>query len=209
MVLLKNNGSLLPLDIGQVERIALLGPNLKKKFGRFLYGGSSAVVPPYEITPLEGMKKKCGDKVRIGKNAAQADVAVLFMGLDHSRGRDSEAHDRSELQLPEKQVKLILDTAAQNENTIVVLIAGSPVSMDPWLDKVPVVLNAWYAGMEGGNAIANILFGDRSPSGRLPITFPKKLSDSPAHHSGKPRNYPGDEEKRVFYDEGICWLSLV
>jgi len=203
MVLLKNESNLLPLDIEHIDSIALLGKNLKKKFGRFLYGGSSAVVPPYEITPLQGMKNKCGDTVRIVKNPAQADVAVLFMGLDHSRGMDSETHDRRTLHLPEKQVTQILETAAQNENTIVVLVAGSPIAMDPWLDEVPVVLNAWYSGMEGGNAIANILFGDTTPSGRLPITFPKKLSDSPAHYSGNPRNYPGDEEKKVYYDEGI------
>ncbi len=203
MVLLKNDRSLLPLDIENLERIALLGPNLRKKFGRFLYGGSSAVVPPYEITPLEGMRNKCGDIVRVVQDPTQADVAVLFMGLDHSKGMDSETYDRQSLHLPEKQVRLILETAAQNENTIVVLVAGSPIAMNPWLDEVPVVLNAWYSGMEGGNAIANILFGDISPSGRLPITFPKKLSDSPAHYSGESRNYPGDEEKKVYYDEGI------
>lgn len=203
MVLLKNKGDLLPLNIEHVDRIALLGPNLKKKFGRFLYGGSSAVVPPYEITPLEGMKNKCGDTVRVVHDPAKADVAVLFMGLDHSRGMDSETYDRSSLHLPEKQIDLILETTAQNENTIVVLIAGSPIAMDPWLDEVSAVLNAWYAGMEAGTAIANILFGDINPSGRLPITFPRNLSDSPAHHSGDPRNYPGDKEKKVYYEEGI------
>ncbi len=203
MVLLKNERRLLPLNIEDLESIALLGPNLRKKFGRIGYGGSSAVVPPYEITPFQGMKNKCKGKVKIIQNPAQADAVILFVGLNHSKGMDAETDDRSTLDLPEQQVELIRETAAQNENTIVVLIAGSPIAMEPWLNEVPVVLDAWYSGMEGGNAIANVLFGDICPSGRLPITFPKKLSDSPAHHSGDPRNYPGDDQKKVFYDEGI------
>ncbi|MHA1614525.1 MAG: beta-glucosidase family protein [Candidatus Thorarchaeota archaeon] len=203
MVLLKNVRSLLPLDLESIDKIALLGPNLKKKFGGFLKGGSSGVRPPYEITPFEGMKEKCKGKVKIVKDASQADVAIVFAGLDNSKGGDSEFQDRTSLNLPADQISLINQTIATNPNTIVVLIAGSPLAMDDWLDKVPAVLQAWYPGMEGGRAIANVLFGDANPSGKLPLTFPKKLSDSPAHSTGNPRNFPGDEEKRVFYDEGI------
>ncbi|MCK4567393.1 MAG: glycoside hydrolase family 3 C-terminal domain-containing protein [Candidatus Thorarchaeota archaeon] len=203
MVLLKNDGDLLPLDIESIDRIALLGPNLKKKFGGFLKGGSSGVKPPYEITPLAGMKEKCKGKVKIVNDASQADLAIVFAGLDNSKGGDSEFQDRSSLNLPPDQIALINHTVATNPNTIVVLIAGSPLAMNDWLDKVPVVLQAWYPGMEGGRAIANVLFGDANPSGKLPLTFPKILSDSPAHNTGDPRNFPGDEEKRVFYDEGI------
>jgi beta-glucosidase len=72
--------------------------------------------------------------------------------------------------------------------------------MDEWIDSVPSVIEAWYGGMEVGTAIANVLFGDVNPSGKLPLTFPKKLSDSPAHKSE--RTFPGVEEK-IFYDEGI------
>lgn len=203
MVLLKNDGNLLPLDLESIEKIALLGPNLKKKFGGFLKGGSSGVKPPYEITPFVGMKEKCKGKVKIIKDASQADLAIVFAGLDNSKGGDSEFQDRTSLNLPPDQIALINQTVATNPNTIVVLIAGSPLAMDDWLNTVPVVLQAWYPGMEGGRAIANVLFGDVNPSGKLPLTFPKKLSDSPAHSTGDPRNFPGDEEKRVFYDEGI------
>jgi beta-glucosidase len=87
----------------------------------------------------------------------------------------------------------------ENPKTIVVLINGSPIAMDDWIDNVPSVIEAWYGGMEAGTAIANILFGDINPSGKLTITFPKKLSDSPAHASK--RTYPGND--KVFYDEGI------
>jgi beta-glucosidase len=203
IVLLKNEGSLLPLDMEAIDRIALLGPNLKKKFGGFLKGGSSGVKPPFEITPLAGMKEKCKGKIKIVADASQADLAIVFAGLDNGKGGDSEFQDRASLDLPANQIALINRTAATNPNTIVVLIAGSPIAMDDWLEAVPVVLEAWYSGMEGGRAIANVLFGDADPSGRLPLTFPKKLADSPAHSSGSSRTYPGDEEKKVYYDEGI------
>ena len=86
---------------------------------------------------------------------------------------------------------------------------GSPIAMSDWIEDVPAVIEAWYPGLEGGNVIADILFGDVNPSGKLPITFPKKLEDSPAHKSE--RTYPGIKErinnskplKKVFYDEGI------
>ena len=203
MVLLKNEGGVLPLIIEELNSVALVGKNLKKKFGRVLYGGSSAVKPPYEITPLKGMQEKLKGKVKIVSDPAKADLAIAFAGLNHNKGMDSETYDRDGLELPAEQIELINQTASDNPNTIVVLIAGSPIAMDDWLDNVPAVLMAWYTGMEGGRAIANMLFGDVDPSGRLPITFPRKLSDSPAHSTGNPRNYPGDEEKKVFDDEGI------
>ncbi|MFW9803031.1 MAG: beta-glucosidase, partial [Candidatus Thorarchaeota archaeon] len=203
MVLLKNEGQILPLNLEDIDTIALIGPNLKKRFGRILYGGSSAVWPPYEISPLKGLQEKLKGKTRIVKDISSADAAIIFVGLNHNKGQDSESHDRAELGLPEKQVQLINETAKDNPNTIVVIVAGSPITMNDWLENVPAILDAWYSGMEGGRAIANILFGDAYPSGKLPITFPKKLTDSPAHSTGDPRNYPGDEEKNVYYDEGI------
>src|SRR5271157_1758664 len=74
--------------------------------------------------------------------------------------------------------------------------------MDAWIDKVPAIIEMWYAGMEGGHALADILFGDINPSGKHTITFPKKLADGPAH-AKPPRTYPGDKENNVYYEEGI------
>lgn len=202
-VLLKNERNILPLHLDELDSIALLGPNLKKKFGRLLYGGSSAVVPPYEITPLQGIREKMGDKVREAADVSDADVAILFVGLNHDKGMDSETYDRLGLDLPKDQIELIKQTAEANSNTIVVIIAGSPIAMTDWSEKVPAIVVPWYSGMEGGRAIANVLFGDSNPSGKLPITFPMKLADSPAHSSGSRRTYPGDDEKKVYYDEGI------
>lgn len=203
-VLLKNENGLLPLQMQELKKIALVGPNLKKKYGRFLSGGSSAAVPPYEITPLLGLKEKLAGKVEMTNNVESADAAIVFVGLDHKKGNDSETADRSILELPSSQVELIRNTAELNPRTVVVVMAGSPIGMQEWIEEVHSVVLPWYPGMEGGRAIANILFGDASPSGKLPLTFPRHLSDSPAHSTGSRRSYPGDEKKRVFYDEGIC-----
>ncbi len=204
MVLLKNEGGLLPLD--KKDLVCIFGTHLKKKFGRLLYGGSSAVVPPQEVTPLEGMLRHKNvmpppqDRLRCVQGAQ---ACVVFVGLDHGRGKDSETRDRKRLELPDKQVKLIKEVALLGRPVVVVLIAGSPIAMSEWIDDVQAVLMAWYPGMEGGHAIADALFGTTNPSGKLPITFPARIEDSPAHSSGSPRTYPGDEEKRVWYDEGI------
>ncbi|MBD3158462.1 MAG: glycosyl hydrolase [Candidatus Lokiarchaeota archaeon] len=203
IVLLKNEGSILPLDIGTLRSIALLGPNLDKEFGRFLHGGSSAVVPPWEVTPLEGMRERCGSQVKIISDPSNADVAIVFAGLDHSAGMDSESTDRFSMKLPEEQVELILQTADENPNTIVALISGSPVAMSSWIGHVPGLIETWYGGMKAGRAIANVLFGDVNPSGKLPLTFPEKLTDSPAHIKGSSRTYPGGKDRKVYYDEGI------
>ena len=218
IVLLKNDNNLLPLDIEKTKKLAVIGPNAKKKFAgcasliRFLFenGGSSMVRPKYEITPLKGLKGKCRGKVEIVTEPAEADVTIIFTGLNHKMGMDCENSDRSILELPEKQIELIKTTIQENPKTVVVLINGSPVAMEGWLDKVPAVIEAWYAGCDAGNAIADVIFGDVNPSGKLPITFPKKLEDSPAHKSEK--TYPGEKiynekgkviDEKVYYEEGI------
>jgi beta-glucosidase len=222
MVLLKNKG-ILPLQIENIKSIAILGPNKNKKLGKLLYGGSSAVKPPYEITPEQGIINKCNGKVKIVKEPKLADIVILFLGLNHDKdggrkefisgffrkkekkivfGHDSEEADRAQLELPKEQVDLVNNTIKLNPNIIVVLINGSPLAMDDWIENVPAVLEAWYGGMEAGSAIANILFGDVNPSGKLPISFPKSLKDSPAHKSKY--TFPGDlENLTVSYEEGI------
>ncbi|MFX1574833.1 MAG: glycoside hydrolase family 3 C-terminal domain-containing protein [Promethearchaeota archaeon] len=197
IILLKNEGKILPLNIEKLEKIAVIGPNADQT--TFSDAGSSTNFPPYEIRPIDGIRKKCKAKVEIIDSPLEADVTLVFAGLRHERGMDAESTDKTSFNLPSNQIDLISNTVKENPNTIVILISGSPVSMIEWIDKVPAVIEAWYGGMENGNAIANILFGERNPSGKLPITFPKKLSDSPAHLSK--RTYPGDEN--VFYDEGI------
>jgi beta-glucosidase len=203
MVLLKNDRGLLPLNLQKIQRIALMGPNLDVKFGRPQYGGSSAVFPPYEITPLRGIRERCEKKINLVNDASKADITIILAGLNHDKGKDSESEDRKSFDLPQDQVELIKKTAQDNTDTIVILISGSPIGMEKWLRKVPAVLEAWYPGMEGGRAIANVLFGNVNPSGKLPITFPRRLGDSPAHSGKDNKTYPGDENLKVYYEEGI------
>ncbi len=125
--------------------------------------------------------------------ARQSDVAVVF-----ASNKDTEGIDRPDLGLPGYQDELISAVAAANPRTVVVLDTGSPVLM-PWVDEVAGVLEAWYPGEEDGNAAAAVLFGDTDPSGRLPITFPKSLADTPA---STPAQYPGVNGIAT-YSEGL------
>jgi beta-glucosidase len=128
------------------------------------------------------------------KLAKKSDVVVLVAGLNGEW--ESEGFDRMDMKLPGQQDELIRKVAKANKNTIVVLNVGSPVEM-PWIDKVPAVIQLWYDSQEQGNALADILFGDENPSGKLPTTFPVRLEDNPAYV-----NYPGENGK-VRYGEGL------
>jgi beta-glucosidase len=103
------------------------------------------------------------------------------------------------MKLPFGQDELIRRVMQANPHTVVVLVSGSPVEMGQWIDQAPAVVEAWYGGMEGGNALARVLFGDVNPSGKLPCTFPKRLEDSPA---AAMHAYPG-VNKQVHYVEGL------
>ena len=358
IVLLKNRGSILPLDRNKIKKIVVLGPNANQRFCLTGLGGSSWMEPPYEITPLEGIRNLSGNKIDvvyvptdsisefrpitgddmlpqkngekgflaryynqgesdpalsrieksinfvwemrspdlekinpdhfraeftgsilppvtgtyilkisadenatlmgsetplaicdIGKGSrtatatvqmeagkpfpiklfynedtgdafcnlewlvpsqsekynkkmkgidttvSNADAVIFIGGIDHSL--DTESRDRNNIKFPSAQQALIRHIVSKNPNTIVVLVNGSPLELDGWLKDVPAVLEAWYPGMEGGNAIGEILFGDINPSGRLPFTWPKKLKDVPMY-AVKTQN-----RNKVDYFEGI------
>lgn len=214
-VLLKNDNNALPLDADRVKSIAVVGENavLLQAYG----GGSARIKTFYEITPLEGIVRRVGDRANISfamgynekenaelanqavRAAGQADVVIYVGGLNHRPHFDTESLDRKHMKLPYKQDELIERLVTANPRTIVVLFGGAPMEMGSWLGKVPGVLQVWYPGMEGGNALANVLFGDVNPSGKLPCSFPKRLEDSPAHAMG---NYPG-KNGIVRYEEGL------
>jgi beta-glucosidase len=111
--------------------------------------------------------------------AKSADLVIFVGGLNHNL--DQEGGDRPDMKLPGGQDELLSRIIEANPKTVVVFNGGGPVEMGPWLDKAPALLYAWYGGLEGGNALARVLFGDVDASGRLPCTFPKRLLDSPAH----------------------------
>jgi beta-glucosidase len=125
--------------------------------------------------------------------AQRSEVAIIFGGMP--RGYETEGLDRPGLALPGRQAELIGAVAQANAKTIVVLNCGAPVEMG-WLDDVPAVVLAFYPGQEGGNAIARLLLGKVNPSGKLPVTFPRRIEDNPTFI-----NYPGGREVR--YGEGV------
>jgi beta-glucosidase len=221
IVLLKNAGDILPLLPSRIHSIAVIGPNAG--VARIGGGGSAMVRPLYAVSPLDGIRLRAGTRFKIGSAigcamegedtekttpearadllkeatslAATSDVAIVFVG-DSSR-IESEGFDRKSLELPTGQDDLIEAIAKTNKNTVVVMNVGAPVLMGRWIDQVPAVLNAWFAGEEAGNAIADVLFGDVNPSGKLPVTFIKEWKDSSAFG-----RYPG-ENGVVEYDEGL------
>jgi beta-glucosidase len=201
MVLLKNDGNLLPLDSGALRSVALIGPYAVRTMTGG--GGSSYVNPLYTIRPEDGIYSHMqsqrslvvldGSDIDAAAAAAQkAQVAIVMVGDD-----EGEDHDHV-LALPEKQNQLIAAVAAANPKTIVILKSGSAVLM-PWIGAVPSVLEAWYPGEEDGNAVADVLFGDSDPGGRLPITFPVRAEDTLASN---PDQYPG-QNGIVHYSEGL------
>jgi beta-glucosidase len=212
IVLLKNT-DLLPLDPAKLRTVAVIGPNATRLNST---GGGSATVPArYEITPLEGIERRLGTAVAVIQAAVRtdaaidertianaagvastADVAIVFVGTDKSI--DTEGTDKPDLGLLPGHDALVDAVVRANPKTVVVLVNGSALQM-PWADSTPSIVEAWYAGLESGTAIAGVLFGDTNPSGKLPITFPQKLSDVPAHANG---NYP-PKDGILRYDEGI------
>ncbi len=216
VVLLKNAGAL-PLDPEKAHTIAVIGPSAAVP--RTGGGGSSLVRPKYMVTALDGIQEASGGRSEIayalgaameGEEAVQppqalrdeavalakkSDVAVVVVG--YSAKLEGEGFDRKSMDLPAGQDELIEAVAAANQNTIVVIQAGAPVTMSRWIGRVPAVVYAWYGGQEAGHAIGDVLFGAVNPSGKLPVTFPKELKDSPAYG-----HYPG-ENLHVEYAEGI------
>ena len=201
MVLLKNDGDQLPLNPDNLHTIAVIGPYAAKAATGG--GGSSHVIPLYTVDPVPGIQQRAGANIKVsfddGRNidqavalAKSADIAIVMVGDRETEGRDHS------ITLAGNQDDLIQAVAAANSHTIVVLKTGSAVLM-PWVDQVPAILEAWYPGEEDGNAVAAVLFGDVNPSGKLPMTFPKQLSDLPAN---TPEQYPGVNDT-VQYSEGI------
>jgi beta-glucosidase len=128
--------------------------------------------------------------------ASKADAVVLAVGFDPDS--ESEGSDRT-FQLPPAQDELINQIAATNKNTIVVVTSGGAVDMNPWLDHVPALFESWYGGQAQGTALAQLLFGEYSPSGKLPVTFERRWEDNPAHEV----YYPKAGDKKTPYTEGV------
>ena len=132
--------------------------------------------------------------------AAKADLVLYVGGLNKNHHQDCEGDDRKHFKLPFGQDKLINEILKVNANTGIVLVSGNAVEM-PWLSKVNGLVQCWYNGSEAGNALADILSGDVTPSGKLPFSYPVKLNDNAAHAMGE-LSYPGDSINQ-YYKEDI------
>ena len=193
IVLLKNDKAVLPLDRAKVRSIAIIGAHADE--GMISGGGSAQVDPPgfsapawkahvwFPTSPLKSVAAKApgisvkfasgADPAATAALAKQSDVAIVF-----AHQWTSEDMDLPNLSLPDNQDAMIDQVASANPRTIVVIESGTAVTM-PWIDKVSGVLEAWYAGSKGADAVANILFGDVNPSAKLPMTFPRSEADLP------------------------------
>ncbi|HEU0093693.1 MAG TPA: glycoside hydrolase family 3 N-terminal domain-containing protein [Vicinamibacteria bacterium] len=223
MVLLKNDGALLPLDRAKLKTIAVIGPNAK---GVRLGGYSSE--PGRGVDILDGIKQKVGtslrvlyaegvriteeppnwtaDKVVFGdpvKNrqriaeavtiARQADVAVVVIGTNESTSReawaDNHLGDVADLELSSQQNELVDAVRGTGKPVVVVLINGRPLALSHVAQTVPAILEGFYLGQEGGTAVADVLFGDVSPGGKLPISFPRATGQLPVYYDRKPTSF--------------------
>jgi beta-glucosidase len=184
LVLLQNDGGLLPLDRAQRQRIAVVGRWADE--ARLGDAGSSAVTPAYAISPFAGIREVAGTDVDVTTSqdasaAAGADVAVVVVAL--TQREEGEAvfggGDRRTLDVSADQEDLVIAAAALAPKVIVVIKAGGPVTMERWRMHADAIVMAWYPGMEGGRAIADVLFGDANFEGRVPQTWPRQEEDLP------------------------------
>ncbi len=237
IVLLKNETKLLPIQSSNLKKVVVVGQNATRSMTKG--GGSSELKVKHEVSPLEGLKKALGNNVQveytlgyastesIGWNneqpsklnadslrqtafnlAKDADLIIVFSGLNKNHFQDTEGGDRLGLDLPFGQNQLIEGLSAVNKNIVVVNISGNAVAM-PWIKQVPTILQAWYLGSEAGNAIASVLVGTTNPSGKLPFTFPVKLTDNPAHAFDY-MAYPGDTINQIYREDifvGYRWFD--
>ncbi|HEY5906805.1 MAG TPA: glycoside hydrolase family 3 C-terminal domain-containing protein, partial [Vicinamibacteria bacterium] len=198
MVLLKNEAGALPFERARVRTLAVLG-HLADGAENLGDHGSSRVYPPEVVSPLAGLREYLGpgvrvvhelggDMARVRQLAREADAVIVVAGLDH---RDEGEHipekpegdrggDRRSLGLRDEEIQVIQAVSALNQRTAVVLIGGSAIVMEEWRNEAPAILMAFYPGQEGGRALARLLFGELSPSGKLPFTVPADASWLPS-----------------------------
>lgn len=212
VVLLKNDGGLLPLAPGGAERIAVIGEFARTP--RYQGAGSSRIAPTRLDNAADEMRAVAGDRLSFAAGfgldegtdsaalrdeavalAAGSDIAVLFLGLPAAA--ESEGFDRRDLELPAEQTALLDAVLAVQANVVVVLSNGGVVRTSGWDGRVPAIVEGWLLGQAGGGAIADVLFGTVNPSGRLAETIPVALADTPAFLS-----FPG-ELGRVRYADDI------
>ena len=245
ITLLRNENNLAPLDRTKIKSIAVIGPNAN----RSLLGGYSGV-PKQNVTVLEGIQEKVGDrsrvffsegcKITVGgswnqdevvpsdpqedrqaiaeavKVAQKADVIVLAIGGNEQTSREAwslqHMGDRASLDLIGRQEELVRAMIGTGKPVIVFLFNGRPLSVNYVSQNVPVIYECWYLGQETGRAVAEVLFGDYNPGGKLPITFPRSVGQVPVFYNYKPsarRGYLFDEVSPLYaFGYGLSYTTF-
>lgn len=178
---------------GQTEVKYAKGYDVDKSKKEALINEAVELAKTSDAVIIIGGLKHTADDLELENNAL-----TVSKDQEIKRYVDSEGYDKTDLDLPYAQDELIKRVLEVNKNAVVVMLGGAPVKMTEWIDDAATVVQTWYNGMDGGNALAEVLFGDVNPSGKLPVTFPRELEDSPAHKIGE---FPGGET--VKYTEGI------
>lgn len=229
----KKGAPLLPIDTAKYQNILVVGDNAVRLLNQG--GGSSELKVKDMVSPLDGLRAVYGDKVAYAKGyaagrpmygradeipqnvvdslraeavemAKKADLVVLVGGLNKNHFQDCEGGDRLEYGLPFGQDELIEALLGVNKNLVLVLLSGNAVEM-PWVSRVPAIVQGWYLGSMGGKSLADILGGAVNPSGKLPFSFPAKLTDCGAHAFDE-LSYPGDSIKQEYKEDilvGYRW----
>ena len=232
----KKGAPLLPIDAAKYQNILVVGDNAVRLLNQG--GGSSELKVKDMVSPLDGLRAAYGDKVAYAKGyaagrpmygradkipqnvvdslraeavemAKKADLVVLVGGLNKNHFQDCEGGDRLEYGLPFGQDELIEALLGVNKNLVLVLLSGNAVEM-PWVSRVPAIVQGWYLGSMGGKSLADILSGAVNPSGKLPFSFPAKLTDCGAHAFDE-LSYPGDSIKQEYKEDilvGYRWHDI-
>ncbi len=218
LVLLRNERGALPLDVDDLGSIAVIGPMADdpyEQLGTWVFDGD----PSLSRTPLQAIRDMVGDRVRIryerglettrSRNTegfvaalqavAEADAVIAFLGEESILS--GEAHSRADIDLPGSQVELLHALSEAGKPVIAVILAGRPLTVQNILDQVDALIFAWHPGTMGGPAIADALFGVESPSGKLPVTFPKVVGQIPIYYAHKNTGKPATPETYVHLDD--------
>lgn len=217
-VLLKNDHDILPLSIDRLESVAVIGPLADdgyEQLGTWIFDGESQ----HSHTPLQAIHTLAGQGLEVRwargmensrckkddgfddavQHARESDVTILFLGEESILS--GEAHCRADIDLPGSQEQLVEAIAATGKPIVLVVMAGRPLTLENVLDKVDAVLYAWHPGTMGGPAIADLLFGIESPSGKLPVTFPRLVGQIPIYYSRKNSGRPPSNDAITHIDE--------
>ena len=218
VVMLKNDDDVLPLSRGRISSLAVIGPLADapyEQLGTWIFDGE----PELSVTPLAAIRDQLGERVSIRyvrametsrskvspafdeavDAARESDVAVLFLGEESILS--GEAHSRADIDLPGDQAELVRRVKATGTTVIAVILAGRPLTLSNIVDHVDAILFAWHPGTMGGPAIADLLLGIESPSGKLPATFPSMVGQIPIYYNHKNTGKPPIPETTVLIDD--------